>query len=135
MAAVYHIGERAVSKGIKELEKENILEVERYKPSVPGNFEDRPSNTYRLNRLVSREDFESALRDLSNKYGEEVVLRARELSGELNEPRDIEHIEIFVDLINTYGYKRVREVNSIVLKKRLETGFRSIEQTIALLKE
>ncbi|MFC1576427.1 phospholipase D-like domain-containing protein [Candidatus Omnitrophota bacterium] len=135
LAEMYHIGEKSVSGGIKELERENILEVTRFRPAVPGNFKDRPANTYRLNKLVSRGDFESALTDLSDKYGEEVVLEAREFSEELNEPRDIEIIEIFIDLINTYGYERVREVNSIVAKKRLETGFRSIEQTMALLKQ
>lgn len=135
LANLYHIGERSVSQGVKELESENILEVYRHRPEEPGNFEDRPANVYRLNPLISEEDFKTSLKALSAKYGEELTKKAQELSSQLNEPKDIGKIETFITLINTYGYDRVKKVNSEVASKRLETGFRSIDQTIQLLKE
>lgn len=135
LAKMYHIGERAVSQGTGELEKENILEVYRHPPPEFGKFEDRYANSYRLNPLVSEETFRKLLSNLSARFGADLTQKACDLSAQLNEPRDIEKMKIFIGLINTYGYDRVREVNSQVASKRRETGFHSIEQTILLLKQ
>jgi len=135
LGKMYHIGERSVSKGVGELEKEDILEVYRHKPDERGDFENRPANVYRLNPLVSLSNREDALKVLNNTYGEDTVEEARFLASQFNEPNDIAKIKTFIELINTYGYDRVKEVNAIVASKRIETGFRSIEDTIALLKK
>ena len=132
---IYHIGERSVSKGVGELEREDILEVYRHKPRERGAFGDRPANVYRLNPLVSLSDREGALGVLNSKYGQDTVDKARALSNQLNEPNDITKIKTFIELINTYGYDRVRDANLIVSSKRRESGFRSIEDTISLLKD
>jgi hypothetical protein len=134
LSEIYQIGERSVTKGITELEKENILEVYRHKPEQPGEFHDRPANNYRLNPLQSQEQFKLALQALSRKYDPDTTRKASELSAQLNEPKDLEKIETYIELIKTYGYERVEEVNSEVASKRRETGFHDISQTILLLK-
>ena len=95
---------------------------------------ERPANDYRLNPLQSQEQFQQALQALSEKYGSDTTQKACELSSQLNEPKDLEKIETYIGLINTYGYEKVREVNSEVASKRRETGFHDISQTILLLK-
>lgn len=135
LARLYHIGERTVSKGIKELENENILEVYRQKPPERGKFEDRPANIYRLNVLISDEDFNAGLKELSAEYGEEAVRRACALSAELNDPKDIAKLKVYIGLINTYGYEKVKQANSEAASKRLETGFRTLDHVILLLKQ
>jgi len=148
LSEIYHIGERSVTKGITELEKENILEVYRHKPGgsglasdsqshrpEPRNFDDRPANDYCLNPLQSDEQFRQALLALSDKYGADITQKARQLSGQLNEPKDLQKIETYIGLINTYGYEKVEEVNSEVASKRRETGFHDISQVILLLKK
>ncbi|NQT23416.1 MAG: hypothetical protein HQ579_08295, partial [Candidatus Omnitrophica bacterium] len=57
------------------------------------------------------------------------------LSTDLNEPRDIVDIETFIRLIDEYGYAKVKAVTDEVASKRLETGFRSIERVVLLLKQ
>ena len=126
MADIYHIGERSVTKGIGELEREDILEVYRHKPYRWGDFENRPANDYRLNPLVSLSDREGALKALNSVYGYIRVKEARLLSEELNEPNDINKIKTFIELINTYGYIRVKEANALTASKRLETGYRPV---------
>ena len=135
LARKYHMGERTVSGGTKELENLNILEVYRHMPREVGNFSDRPSNVYRVNGLISREEFEVSLRKLEEEYPLDDLEKARELSGLLNEPNDITSIETFVNLIDEYGHDRVAEVTLEVSSKRLETGFRAIERVILLLKQ
>ncbi len=105
-----------------------------HKPEEPGEFQDRPANNYRLNPLQSEEEFQQALQVLSDKYGADITQKARKLSAQLNEPKDLQKIETYIDLINTYGYERVEEVNSQVASKRRETGFHDISQVILLLK-
>lgn len=134
LSRIYYISERSISDGITELEKENILDVYRHKPEEPGEFDDRLANNYRLNPLQSQDQFQQALDELSNKYGIEITKQACQLSNQLNEPKDLEKIEIYVGLIKTYGYEKVREVNSKVASYRRESGFRDITQVILLLK-
>jgi hypothetical protein len=147
LSEIYHIAERSVTNGVNELEKENILEVYRHKPEggglasdsqshrpeEPGEFEDRLANDYRLNPLQSDEEFQQAFLALSDKYGADITQKARQLSAQLNEPKDLQKIETYIGLINTYGYERVEEVNSQVASKRRETGFHDISQVILLL--
>jgi len=135
LAGMYHIGGRAITRAVKELERENILEVYRSMPAEFGKFADRPANRYRLNPLISQQAFNNALKTLTRKYGSDLTQKARQLSAQLDEPKDIEKIETFIALIKQYGYERVREVNSEVASKRRETGFRDISQTILLLKQ
>jgi hypothetical protein len=101
---------------------------------VPGKFEARPANSYRLNSLPPAGKFQQEFDALSNKYGADITGKAGELSAALNEPKDIEKIEIYIELINSYGYNKVKQVNSKVALYRRETGFRDLSQVILLLK-
>jgi len=148
LSEIYHISERSITKGISEMEEENILEVYRHrpegrglasdsqshKPEEPGEFEERQANDYRLNPLQSQEQFQQALNALSAKYGADITFKARELSGQLHEPNDLQKIETYIELINTYGFEKVREVNSQVASHPRESGFHDISQVILLLK-
>ena len=135
LAMKYKIGERSVSTGINELERANILEVMRHIPRDLGEWGNRPANVYRLNRLVSKEEFKKGIERLNKEYGEDIVSKAVGFSNEVNEPLDIANIEVFIGLIREYGYDRVKEVMDIVRSKRLETGFRSTERVLLLLKQ
>lgn len=130
----YYICEGSITNGINELEKENILEIYRSRPEKRGKFSDRLANNYRLNPLQSPEQFQQSLNVLSEKYGPDITRKSCELSAQLNEPKDIEKIETYIELIRTYGYEKVGEVNSLVASKRREAGFRDISQVILLLK-
>lgn len=135
LAIKYNIAEGSVSRGINELERANILEVTRSIPSDLAKWEDRLANVYRVNRLVSSEEFDKGIEKLNKKYGEDIVGKAVGFSSEVNEPRDIDNIEVFIGLIEEYGYDRVEEVMDIVRSKRLETGFRSTQRVVLLLKQ
>ena len=135
LAIKYKISKKSVSTGIKELERVNILEVTRHIPRDLGEWGNRPANVYRLNRLISKEEFKEGIEKLNKEYGEDIVSKARGFSGKVNEPLDIANIEVFIGLIEEYGYDRVKEVMDIVRSKRLETGFRSTERAVLLLKQ
>jgi HKD family nuclease len=135
LSRFYHISEGSLTRAISELERENILEVYRYLPKEKGKFHKRLANRYRMNPLVSEEEFEKRLKALIDKFGRKITLQAQELSAQLNEPKDLEDIEVFINLIKKYGYKRVREANQKTAGRRRELGFQDISWTIRLLKE
>ena len=135
LSRFYHISERSLARAISELERENILEVYRYPPEEKGEFAKRLANTYRMNPLVSPEEFEKRLDTLISKFGREITLQAQGLSARLNEPKDLEDIETFMSLINKYGYEKVLKANEETASKRRETGFQDISYTIRSLKE
>ncbi|MFC1806979.1 phospholipase D-like domain-containing protein [Candidatus Omnitrophota bacterium] len=131
----YHIGERTVSKGLEELSRHNIIEIYRSRPKEYGAFSERPSNSYRINPLVSDVEFKRSIDELSKKFSLDRVMQARHLAAQLDEPKDIEKIQTFIDLMKKYGYKRVKEANTKTASKRRETGFRDISQTILYLQQ
>ena len=104
-------------------------------PGKKGAFHQRPANSYRMNPLALREEFEAGLQALIDKAGPKKAMRAVELSAQLNEPSDLEDISTFVDLINKHGYEKVQKANEETAKKRIETGFRDIFYTIRLLQQ
>ncbi len=134
LTRIYHISGAPITHAIDELEQENILEVYRQRPDESGGFLNRLANRYRLNPLQSPGQFAQALNALSSKYGADLTAKAHELSGQLNEPNDLEKIQTYIELINTYGYEKVREVNSKVASYHRESGFRGLSQVILLLK-
>ncbi|MFA5063222.1 MAG: phospholipase D-like domain-containing protein [Candidatus Omnitrophota bacterium] len=134
LSRIYYISERSITSAITELEKENILEVYRHRPEKEGEFDKRPANDYRLNPLQSPEQFRQALQALSDKYTPDLTQQACQLSAQLNEPKDLEKIETYLGLIQTYGYEKVREVNSKVASYRPESALRNLSQVILLLK-
>lgn len=134
LARIYYISEGSITNGTTELQKENILEIYRSKPEKAGRFESRPANNYRLNSLQPAGKFQQEFGALSYKYGADITAKADELSAVLNEPKDIEKIEIYIELINSYGYDKVKQVNSKVALYSKETGFRDLAQVILILK-
>ncbi|MCX5698912.1 MAG: phospholipase D-like domain-containing protein [Candidatus Omnitrophica bacterium] len=134
LVRIYGISVIPLIHAINELEQKNILEVYRQKPDETASFKDRLVNRYRLNPLESSEQFSQALSSLSAKYGASLTAQAQGLSAQLNEPNDLEKIKTYIELINTYGYEKVREVNSKVALYHKETGFRDLSQVILLLK-
>jgi len=134
MAKKYHISEMSITNGLNLLERENIVEIYHNKPEVRGKFNARKANNYRLNPLSSEGQFFEGLKALSAKYGQEPSNKARELSAQLDDPKDLEKIETYIELINSYGYERVKAANDFVSAYRKETGFRDFAQVILVLK-
>jgi hypothetical protein len=102
--------------------------------SPPDAYGQRKANIYRLNLLTSPEQFSRALNELKNKYGSKITRQAQRLSAQLNEPKDLEDIETFIRLIQTYGYPQVQRQNSLTAKSKKGSGLYDISHTIDLLK-
>ena len=140
LADLYGISDYTVSLGLQELERANIIEVERSAAHVAGGkqhdaaaFAVRRANVYCVNPLLSPAVFKRKLARLSEEYGEKVVRQATDMAADLNEPNDLVDIEAFARLIVDYGYATVKKINAITASAKKGGGRRTIENTIELL--
>ena len=90
---------------------------------------------YKLNPVISEAEFQFSIEDLANKYNQDIVRKAQRLSAKLNEPKDIKKIKTYIELINEYGYHKVKRTNKRVSLKRSKIRIPDISQVILLLKQ
>jgi len=131
----YHIGERALANGILELEGEELLEVYRHVPEDLGMPGKKLANDYRLNPLISPDEFKRRLGALTERYGADITGKAQDLSAQLGEPKDLSQIETFIILINKFGYEKVEYATCQAARRRIESGLRDISHVIDLLEK
>ncbi len=133
LAEIYGISDYTVSLGLQELERENIVEIERSEAPRRGEHSDRRANVYCMNQLMSPAEFEKRMAGLAERYADRAIKQAQELSAELNEPKDPLDIETFAQLIKQHGYEAVKAMNDITAGMKKGSGRRDIETTRNLL--
>lgn len=132
LAVIYNISTNPISLGFLELERENIIEVTRSMP-MSGKYEGRPANVYRVNELVSPEQFSLQIDKMNERYGVKITEQARNLASQINCPKDMKKIEGLIVLIQEYGYPEVLEAVEVAAGYKKGTGLYSIETVYSLL--
>lgn len=134
LSRIYGLSEYTISLGLLELERENIIEVMRGE-RTKQEFSQRLANIYQVNWLISLEEFQRRIDALKEKYGGEITSHAQSLSSQLNEPKDLTKIEIYIHLIKEYGYEAVEKANEKASGYKKGSALRHISTTIKLLRE
>jgi hypothetical protein len=133
MAARYGLSEPTISLGLQELERLELIEVERGEIEAPGKHALRKANIYRLNPLLSEAERELRLAALSTRFGKDTVAQAGALAAELGEPDDLDDIGTFAELIVRYGHREVQQANRQTRKMKQGSSRRTIQTTRQLL--
>lgn len=134
LSRIYGLSDYTISLGLLELERENIIEVLRGE-RTQEEFSQRQANIYQVNPLISSEEFQRRIDSLKEKYGDEITFQAQSLSRQLNEPKDLTKIEIYIHLIKEYGYEAVKKANEKAARYKKGSALRHITTTIKLLKQ
>jgi len=134
LSKIYGLSDYTISLGLLELEREDIIEVLRGE-RTEEEFGQRQANIYQVNTLISPEEFQRRIDSLREKYGAEITLQAQSLSSQLNEPKDLTKIEIYIHLIKDYGYETVKKANEKASRYKKGSALHHITTTIKLLKE
>ena len=134
LSRFYSLSDYTISLGLKELERENLLEISR-SISETHDFSDRLANIYCLNPLIPEEEYKARVTQLILTYGKALYHQAQKLSAQLNEPKDLGDIRTFIHLIQTHSYKKVKMANSITAKRKKGSGLYDISYTIDLLQK
>jgi len=132
MARRYHLRPGTISKGVTELRRHNLVEVD-YSPNVPGKGFRRAS-IYTPNTLYDPAKLDQALKELKDKHGEEKFTRAQAAATLVYEDKDINAIKALISLEDQYGKERIAESLKIIGKKNPDNPYRSIAYLIGIIK-
>ena len=130
----YKISVGSIKGGLLELQRHNLIEIYRFSPKPGEPYSHRWSNNYYLNELIMPEEIERGWKELQGKYGRRNLSRAKRLAAQLNEPEDQEAVERFAQLIERYGWKKVKRANKITARLTVQNPKRHIGYTIQVLK-
>jgi len=134
LSQIYGLSDYTISLGLLELERENIIEVLRGE-RTEEEFGKRQANIYQVNSLISPREFQERIDSFKREYGEEITSRAQSLSAQLNEPKDLTKIEIYIHLIKEHGYEPVKEANEKASRYKKGSSLHHITTTINLLQK
>jgi hypothetical protein len=132
LADFYGVDVHTLSKGLRRLREENIIEIA-YIPRSNGETQQRDRRLYRLNRIATDEVFAKAIGSLEEQFGKGVTDKARKQARELNDPKDIFVIEAFIHLIGRYGYEAVRRATINSVHNEHGSSLRHIVTTLTYL--
>lgn len=125
LARRYGVSAWFISKGVMELRRQNLVEVE-YAP-LPGPGEGpRPPALYTPNALYDPADWEEKRADLEAKHGGEKLKRAQAVAALVYEDRDLNGIEELMDLETRLGREAVRRAAAILGAKNPDNPKRSM---------
>lgn len=134
LARRYGVSAWFVSKGVMELRRKNLVEVE-YAP-LPGPDEGPRSPTlYTPNALYDPADWEEKRAALAARHGPERMKRAEELAALVFEDRDLNGIEELVDLETRLGTGPLREAAAVLGAKNPDNPKRSMAYLLGTVRK
>ena len=133
IAKKFKVGQRTITKGMRELKKLNLIEV-KYSEIKEG-YKKRLANYYCPKKLLSEEEIKKRWKTLTENYNPQEISFARELAAELDEENKFETVEKFINLIQHYGMKSVQKANQITAKKAVDNPKKDISYTEGILKQ
>lgn len=101
-ASLFHISPDVIQTGSAELRRLNFLEVLFFGFEQKPFFKDRPSNQYRLNRILSEGEEEEHWQKIREQSGASAYVTARRYARDLGDPRDPELVEELIALSEKY---------------------------------
>lgn len=131
----YGISVGSIMGGLLELQRHNLIEIYRFTPKPGEPYWHRWSNQYYINELEPPDLIQQSWKNLETRYGKINLKRAVGLADRLNEPQDPQIVERFIQLIEEYGYRKVKKANNITARLRVGNPKRHIGYTISILKE
>lgn len=132
MAEKYGVISYTISKGMAELRKYHIIDIE-YGEIDKGYEQRMPAKTRYLG-LYDWDEFQKALKRLEEKYGKEKVKRVRKYADIVHRAYDLEAIEDIIDFIDVYGEDEVRKAFRKVAQKNIDNPKRTFKYVIGILK-
>jgi hypothetical protein len=133
MSRLFHITDRTIGEGMRDLEKAGLLVVERQLPK-DGDYTHRQPSRYLLNPLPSPEETERRWKALEDKWSKAALADAREIAFKIDLGNDHDSVETFLELIQTYGLNKVRKATEMVADNRAGAPTRSIRYIIGILR-
>lgn len=140
-ASLARLGERYgvspwfVTRGVTELRRKNVVEVEYDPVGWTGPLDPRRPNVYFLNPLPDFEAAERRLSELEKRFGVEKVARARKAAALVYEDGDVDGVQKLIALEERFGRDRIAAAEKILGAKRPDNPKRSLGYLIRTVQE
>jgi hypothetical protein len=106
LAERYHLSAGLVTRGVTELRRQNLVEVE-YGPLRKDGPHNRPPNIYTPSPLYDPAQTEARRQRLMDRVGSPAVARAQSAAHLIYEDNDVDILEELIDLESRYGRSRM----------------------------
>jgi HKD family nuclease len=133
LAKRYGVSPWFITRGVTELRRANLLEVE-YDAVGPTGPSGRAPNVYSLNPLYDPGAFDRALEELKKRVGADKVERARRAAALVYEDSYLRGIEQLIELEDQYGRARIQEAERILGAKSPDNPKRKIGYLIETIR-
>lgn len=124
LAERYHLSAAFISRGVTELRRQNLVEVE-YGPLTKHGADDRPPNIYTPNPLYDPAINEDRRAKLIARVGPEAVGRAEKIAQLIYEDSDMTILEELVDLESRYGRTRMDHAVAVLGRMNVDNPKRN----------
>lgn len=133
LAARHHVSPWFVSRGVTELRRHNLLEVE-YAPFVPDSPVPRPPSTYTPNELYDIPTWERRFAKLRERHGPEKVARAQRAARLVYEDADLNALQALIALEDQHGPAQIQAVLKMIGEKNPDNPHRTIAYLIGAIR-
>lgn len=113
----FHLKRWYISNGMQELRTQNIIDI-RYSKFEETSDQPRLANYYKLLGLYDPKKVDERFKELSLRYGEANLQKARAYAKVVFKDNDPQAIETLLQLLTDYGEEAIKKAVTIVLKKR-----------------
>jgi hypothetical protein len=120
----YHLAPGMVSRGVTELRRQNLVEVE-YGPLGKEGPQDRPPNIYTPNALYDPSLNDVRRKDLTARFGARKVARAQSIASLLYEDNDLTLWEELIDLESRFGRDRMDHAIRVLSRMNVDNPKRN----------
>jgi hypothetical protein len=134
LAKRYGVSPWFITRGVTELRRANLLEVE-YDAVGPTGPSGRAPNVYTPNPLYDPRAFDRALEELKKRVGAEKVERARRAAALVYEDSYLRGIEQLIELEDQYGPARIEQAERILGAKSPDNPKRKIGYLIETIRK
>lgn len=120
----YHLSPSLLSRGVTELRRQNLLEVE-YGPLGKNGPHNRPPNIYTPNPFYDFVRNQNRLRDLTARVGADAVARAQSTASLIYEDNDLDILEELIELESRYGRARMDHALAVLSRMNVDNPKRN----------
>ena len=125
LSAKYGITRDSLSKSLRFLARENVLEIVTYE-AFDGDYESRRPNRYRLKPLISPEELEARWKELEATHGRKRLEQAMKLAQSMDHGKDPDALAGFIGFIETYGLAETQVATEIVARLKADNQRRNM---------
>ncbi|MEK6728005.1 MAG: phospholipase D-like domain-containing protein [Candidatus Omnitrophota bacterium] len=128
------VGQDIVNKGMGELRRNKLIEV-KYDSLTDKPYEKRMPKMYKILRFYNPKELELKLKEIEEKYGKEIYVKARKYAEIVFEENNPEVIEDIIIKTKKYGEIKLKKAFDIIARKNPDNPKRIYSYVVGIIEK